>query len=1776
MKHNLILLFLIVYLSLSLAADYWTTPINENEISNISLINNGFASYVFYVPNKVSNQLSLSFQPQTMSSDPGNMIVYFSKFEDMEAALHNGTTPAHCFINKITLCPYIIPENMTRVYFLFQCVIGDCDYRFRLTNFLEIHLNHNQKEHFILEREVEAFNFTVPDKNLFSRMIFAVQSKFQPYSETHPQFLPLYLVESQGSPQLIKLSNHQFLVFNNTDNNLCSKCNMSVTLTCAKGTVLEIEVFVYEQTTKTLELDKDYFDYLTLSKDNEYVLALDGPQLLQNPNFNLLVSINSLSGSHKTLYLNPDQQPLSLDQSLWKSSTLESYYQEEDIMISKSDLDYFRLTGMTYYIAVQGDSQGLYSLHFTVQENKILPLHLGIKQSGLIRNKEMIYYKLQLWRSDEINQGLTLSSTIMSGHIKLYGSSCGQYDDCKLITTEDILNGNVDYKSSDETVSSFKFFPGCHYLYCYYLFAVLGDSSSTNSSKYDLTLDKQNAFINIIENVCYESQINYLELVRIKLNVEQTTTDIESVSFFINTELDYVATRKNAMCDEAIDQLCKMETGNLYNPVIYKGNNLAGEYFLHVFGLKSAEFIIYPEVLRKNQQNVYIKLLEGKIMKYFLSTIKQNAYFEFMIDQTMPSKVEVNIQSNEINTLKMYLIKAPDYPSHDNYDISSSNNFLSFDHSTYGSPITYRLAIETKVFSGSVFRENSVDFSIMYATDRTVKHLESNQPFYDTLVSRGNKKFVFYLDTFNEIVYITRNVIRPYGYSFEWSFSFSKDDGDLASKYILLDNKESTSIKFSRETITRYCDLKHNNQLYGRCPLYVAIENPNYEEIHYVLTARTKEYAIQLKQGKEQSIKWNDEEDSWHFYLSPSSNDNPVDIYISSLKFKFDTYISILNNHDNASSNSWFFPNETINVYKFSQKQRISTLIKVTDLEFCWPKCVILFTLKPQKINKNSENLGENLLHIMVSNGFTEINENKPIQFHTEEKSLKFFKYEMKSILEQNASLLLDLTNLAGISEIYVTVNNDVNEEVYPMTSSYDFFSADGHLALTTESIKSKKKKNDVELTYLYIGIQCLNIICESSLNVRSTFQNIQKISHGIPYDFQTYPRGDALVFEYYHYTDSGFEFKINKDKGIGIMQTVSCFDKKIEDCILNISKASNIHSFSSTVIKMPKNDPQYCLNCIYLIAIVPNNSILSGSFNVVLDKEFLVLPEGQKFYDNLDEEEENLYSCKAPSKEELEVIVNIYHSSPELYISRTQGYNKNKYDYKKTKGAEPIMSLIIEPELDNFNSQIHDEIYIIVYSKSPSNYSITCKSKSSYGILHAGLMEFSEIQPETTQTFLFNSNEANIVDNLPKLSLGYLNEKQFNLLTNIRFRNTKSDAWGDLKDSEFRDVIISENNTIFTYNSEIFILSNQSGIYEMNFINKNPTPVKFSIAIQTGEINMMPYDTLIDIQILPNEWLYYETYIPERGSFVMDLVECVGTLEVFTTTDHEKLMNHEFEDEFKVFQTQSNLKILKAYQGTLYIAIRLLGNSTQNLFGLDENMSKAAYAQLSSHFYENYDDIPQYRLSIPNDGRLDSLIGAEENKIKIMFGSVFCNYDCDKSFLNSISINYTLLVSEKPKMIDSHGKCGLIFYQSFQQSRSEFKIDELFNQKITTEPSPIALSFETSGDYDTYYISVIAKIGGYPNSFTPISFFYKDYEMKKPDVVVKKIIAYGVSVVLGVILVILAFCACYYYGGYKRLLNKLKYEVRDVDNINTVTSLNQSIEMKSTRYEGLIMDEKL
>jgi len=1739
--------------------------INENEPQDILLSKEEMRNFVFYSNFEFleNESIILTFDPPSDYIDPGRLDVYILKYQDFNTSHYD----MKCTVTSFYGCIFEVPnleKKSNALYFSLNCISTKCQYRMRLTHKQEIHLSYNKIERFTFQRtSAELFNMTIPAQDQFLRIILSIKYIFLPlendefFGEHHN------VVLSVGEGRKYKFADQQIVVLNNNESDLSYNCNISALVICAINSTIEIQAFLYTSM-NNLELNKYYIDFVFFNKNNEYVLELEN-DIFEDQNFSLIINFNSLTGSRKTLYFDVDQNPQSLSEFRWKSSIMNSFYEETDLIITKEELNNMGLIGKKYFIIVEGDTQGVFSLLLTHNNNKMLPLFLGSMQSGLIANDEVVNYEIKLWKSHVDIEELTLSATIITGHLNLYGRKCSNYIRCKAITKEDINNDQeIDFKSIYEGVSSLTFTHECHGNYCFYVFALMGKSlAASHLTKYDLILKKQLSFINLIENICYESQINSKEHEQFKLFVEDLDDEIIAVNFFINTELQFLVGKEKICPSEQTN--CIQKDGNLYNPVSFEVEefephiSLNGTYYIIVFGLKSSEFIFFPEVIRKNNTKAFVQLMEGKSLTYFLSISKKVAYFEFLVDLEEETTIDINLQTNDVYHLTIYLQNDGTIPNGNNFLMSSSNNHLMINHNTFSETI-YKVAIESKYYLYS-YKNYKIDFSIMYSTAKTLQHIESNQPFYDTIKSNTRKNFLYYVDLNNTIIYVSNHIINPTGAEEMFSMRFSMFMPLNGLKYPNYTTRAST-IKLEQSKLTSLCQSKYSANFKDKCPIYISVNNDNEYDVQYIITVRALEYSIQIRQGKEQAIKINDEEKNVLLYFIPANRVDSLEIYIYSLHLNFDLLIKIYNNNKTHPSQYWEYPNETNFDFKFFGKRRISTLLKNKDFADCWPNCVILFNITEKNKQIAEENSSqEKIINILITGDLMEINENKPIQVNSNYHTYKYFLYNLKIAIDQKLALSIDMTNYVGLTEMYFNVNEG-SDGVFPTTEVYDFFSIDGHLILSFSEIMKKKVKvlNSTTETTLLIGTYCINTLCESSLTVRMiqfySGSSIRKVLHGHPYEFYI-SNQTVQIFEYYHYTNKSFQIKINKELGKGSFSLTSCFNKSVSECIDFADKSSK-WSLRTETISIPNNESSaYCLNCYYEIIIKTNDSTnLKGSLNVVLEDEYLILSDGHAFFDFVEENKENKYICKAPSSEELEIDLSVFTNEPELYISKKNHINRNKFEFKAIKQKGHMISAILDP---NPAATETEEVYIIVYGKTESKYSIKCRFKSSFSVLHAGLMEFAELKALSSHKYVFYSNEEEIYQNDPRLAIYYSKNITSALGVIIRTKNLNTHH-GETPFNQNWE--IKEKQTVYSFHALTYDLFNRSAFYEITITNLLFVPINYSISIETNDINILPFDSILNFALMANKWNYYESFIPNKGIFTLDLIECLRSIEVYTTDSYEKLLRNEFDQEYKTFAGQNNLKVFKVNKGKFYFALKSSEGQKDDLL----NMS---YVQLSTHFYDSYDEIPQYRVGIADDGKLEWFHN-QNGKTIIGFQNVFCQFDCDEPFLKAVTIDYKIVASQYVDLVGIRGKCDIISVQEHNFKEVNFVLKELKNQELLNMSKLITTELDINLEKN-YYVTIIANVNGIESDL-PILLYYKNTEIEKINVKIERAYAYGVILVSLFLIALFAFCGCYYCGGYTKLKNKLKYEIKEVENVSSITSLNTSIEMKSTKlYQGLV-----
>lgn len=615
MKKFLLLISLLFLLSLHGCQETPKEPkeIYENQPNYVFLMD-GESSYYKYKASVslIGRSVAIFTTPLLEKSDNGKLD-YFISFNSTPATDNHEIRCLGQNIYFMTAC-LINFSNKTdqtvEVNILTICRASNssntCSLKFRLAHDNEIFLKYNQPELYSFDRDEsnEIFSFSVPNKTDFHRIVFTIKYKnlmaatLYEKRENAPSETIFF---SEGSPKIIQHGYSTLAIFQKDDKYLCSNCNISIFMSCQRGTVIELSLTKYEERS-VLRVDYEYFDYIfTPKKSVVYKLSLLEGQKRQilNKNFNkkLIFTLSSITGGEKTLFMNFDSPADFLNNYAFNSS-LSEYYNEEDIIITNNEITEYKAEGDNFYLAVYADSPGAYKLQVKLVDTFILKLSLGIREISSVIQDEIDNYELEIYEGED---EISIKVLTEKGNVDVYGKICELEKECQPITASDIsLNQHIDFKSENEGNDIINL-PPCPNKtpFCYVMIAVKGHSITTNYNRYSILAASSKGIISLLENVNQEVHIDAGKQKQFKLHIDDSHNDVDLITLKITEDLLMDVSKDNECMDRMGE--CSMIRGDGRHPVSFTKDplrirSLGGDYFVIITALKSSNFFINAEV----------------------------------------------------------------------------------------------------------------------------------------------------------------------------------------------------------------------------------------------------------------------------------------------------------------------------------------------------------------------------------------------------------------------------------------------------------------------------------------------------------------------------------------------------------------------------------------------------------------------------------------------------------------------------------------------------------------------------------------------------------------------------------------------------------------------------------------------------------------------------------------------------------------------------------------------------------------------------------------------------------------------------------------------------------------------------------------------------------------------------------------------------------------------------------------------------------------------------
>lgn len=1765
-------LLLLSFLVILQAQD--TITITQNFVSKINLSSAKAQTLkLAFSRHQALQTLSLSFLSSDSTQSPDFTVSFSFNNSEFANICENPLANNHA-------CFFEIPSNASQtqtpeILVRMTCYSPQCNLKILPVIFVvkPLSSSYPETESLMENKECRIMGFTRKKSDNFSKIILSIRAHNHDAHEIFPNLnLRTFFRFSSGKPSISLVADRIILIFKGDDPLLCSDCQINFLFCSETELVFETTLWNYSEMTP-LTLNKEYIDYLDdPSLLNSYKLTLAQSEKLSDEQSKLFFTLKTFTGSSKSMYIHGDYQPRKTTDYQYKSTLLD-YFEEEDIVLTKDDLVLSNFQGQDFYIAVNGNHPGLYKFETRISDSLIATLGLGMSEVRTIKAEELHYYRLHLWNTAFDDGYLLLKLTVESGNIEVYGRICSldPLKDCPLLTPSDVTsNSRIDYRGDSKEGNKMLRFPSkCSdsETNCYLQFMVKGfNSTFLGLNRYNLMVTRENAIITLLENMRHDSHIELNNILRYKLSVSDPNNLIEAIKFRITAELPYYVTRNISCFEEG----CAEKIGTPRNPVLFKTTPFSGEYFLFVKGLKSSDFSIYPEIMRKDAKILEIPLSEGKPFKGILNTHTESMIFSFIINRNEETDVEVILQGAK-NKFEIELYNGKG----SNFGWSSTTNLLQIRHQASDEEL-YRVIVKPLDVDLTV---SSLEFSILFATDKTLRSLEKNKIAHETVKPLGFKYYVFYVDMAEETCIVTKHIITPLNLAVNLEMYISSSPYPEKNFFIYkADNAETSRVILKNEEILKLCA---NNSNPHHCPIYLSVYNSDAsEEIVYSLLAHFQNKPVELMEGHEQRFVLNQNEEVLRGYFIPNSKNSTLDLYFYTENVKFEVFLSIFDDKDNlALSHHYFknFPNKTSHLFYLHENLQTSQVIKPKSFDFCWPYCVLLFTVTYRIPFLTPEE--ESSLTILISSNFTELHEGKSLSFSLVQQEFKYFYFNLESFLknpafDDDSTLILSLTSFYGSADLFINVNNNM-KRAKPTNAEADAFVYGGHYHISKSEIIKSLEEHISNATKLYssaklvVGVFSEETDGKFMLNIVNSVNALQSVYAGTPQE--VFLRNNTgRYFQFYFRDGENFKVIFNRENGVGVVGMLACsFDSLTEDSDVfktcSQKKETDFKVISGTGSSFyemtPKNPINFCIRCYYLIHIRSISSDLKGSLVVSEgDNTLISLQEGHKFYDHLEKDEESRFVFWTSGYEVVEIIVTVIQGNPIVYYSPDYYHMRKDFflNFSNKNSNNPLIHFLVPPKISSYGGSIrrdwelpdewgqHSSNYLIVYANRSSEYSINFVTSGAQ-VLQGGLIHLDALRPMGTKTYLYSHAESITA----YMTINF--EGNVNLTDKIEFsakfrefNNQIGFKANEVKDISL-DVSFQSLNTI-----GFLIPPNKTGTFIFNLTSLNKKlidiPYTYSIVVNSREISVVPNNTAIRT-VIPNKNIrFYESYVTTPGFLVFELLECSGGLQVLMTKDYDSVLLEDFEEDFKPVLGQSFIHVMKVDAGMIYFALK--------------SMQETSIVDFSLKFYESQNKIPQIKYSLSNQGILDSTFNRKDDTWVVNFGAVICEA-CDDTETQSITIKYEIMHSESLLALSTKGKCGVYSFGVDKPIEGEVMkalVGE-FPLMITSLSATLKLE-SRNVNFVTLQASVMRNDAVIYDIYYPI---IEIHPINRHPWVFWAIVG-------GVVVSLLTCCglAVFFFRKYRHAIKKLRYEMEDVRNVAQITTVNTSIEMENKKYQGL------
>ena len=1563
-----------------------------------------------------------------------------------------------------------------------------------------------------------------------------------------------------------------------------AQCSYTLQMKLLNVHMFNIESFIIGKT-EQLSI-RHYEDYYDRVYESNVLTLYELPYSSEMEGLDISVSLIPVTGT-TDLYVNANTIPSSLNAYDFH----ETGHLAKRITIEWKELVEMKAEKTSLYIAVQSQTPGEYLIKIDAHDSGLRgTLAPGIIESGMVAFNEIANYMyiFEVIQTQEIKFDVKLN--VNSGDGDLYLMQCADFDEC-MITDQNIgdaiskmirVANSINAKDIKHTFT-------CDHngnrsaTVCQFVIGVKGKEN--HGTHFELSIREEDFHRLIIPGHSLSLDIDPLEKTYVKLSFPHKSSPFSKLFLSVDAlwgKFDlYVSKTEEFPTKELSDIQYTFDTSNggslnslktiELDPNSLADKRLEGVYYIAIEAFQVSSLNI--KFFEKSENEISIHTLTaGKQVRGHLMHSKEVMYYSIRLSLDDVKSSTINVHLNPIKgTFLMFANRNGTLPSTNHNEFFSENNHLELKIDN-DKKETEEFFIGVTLHNPDKKKNIEGDFQFMLSFSYSKKPIKLTPGFLSSHTMQESNIFMIeVLDNFNDLM-VLKSIVD--GYNIKLCGIFTTAENSSADELSMntctyTANEKAVALYVKKDSLKSECDgakksSKSNNP---KCFLMISVEgfaNQNFK-IGYTYNNNP----FHLVKGQIINGPWiNSEVGQINFVYHPEVG-KEVGIYFNSKGGQVNLYSKLIDgkNFDDSLVNG--FPNfddsDANNVRRIGYVENIYYSDEEVKAKGASPE--LLLSLRPGE-NISNENADliydvKNTFIMQTAMDCIEILRTQTISQQIMDGEWNYYSFynngnndQLKVYVVAEVAVPLQVMIATGLTSRPPLTNKPLITKTSVGSMEID---------IRPQDIKQNATQEQPDLRGYYV----VAVKSSGNTNINIYWNNKEDLNYVeltpnepssmiLPMDrkfyFAFYARdAEGLVkgnSASVSRDDIRVYFKIDVQADVFVLKSPSGeLDAPSNDNY--IWKASTAKKGGVSLIEIKKDDPNYCVDCLY-IGYVKNYEPgqLSVLANVKHDGIPVHLKPGFTFPEFIDSHSQTLFRVINPDINPMDITISLLSGFVNVYIGRTKDVSISSHDevYSMEEGLNVHKFIQLLPTKYKLSGA--NEWFILVDNPKtePSSFTITVDKNQIKSPIEPGITKFLHMGPGEATKFYYkpgkDESEFQIRVQLDQVMDDKFVHQALELLPQYvsLYEMTISGDYLPLKSTEEKQ---HENKMDIRFS----IPANSDKTFGIKLYNPVASGVAVRVDLLNGDYKLVNFNTYNLGMVQNKNSMIYEAYGAKDKYVFVDVRKCAGKPKVsFYESDYQNVQDDK-SLKYKVIRDENSF-------------IQYIKLNHQKLFIKVENQKGSFTAFTLNAFSERDMDLNPYsEITQEGDGKVEvetdsHLVRVKPLKLLSSLGAEYTN-----------KITYSMYLSPKLKVMRYAKNCGKhMIHKAFKDpdvKEFTFKIEtthEDIKENATKKKSKldeilkkgyVEIGFADLDPNKKYYGIVVAKVDLFPKGegyLTPSrsgKAYYDEFTIVTPRIILPIQMIISCLIILGFLTGMFCVVKSYIFGNISQL-NEIGEKIPD------------------------------